>query len=704
MTGVEHRTPDTADGGELAPVPGQSRCHLCGSTTVVAVCCSCHRLVCGRHDHKADLADPWRSSNDRTRDRGTPAARQVGAGDQKGESPEVPDQDGAPRAESEQAAEPAEPADPSPEDVRQKRIPKRVAERHFCPACLPRGGPHDEVMQVAVVQVALGGTAAVWNPWIGGLLAVVGATRVGWRLLRGRPRRPVAAVRTLALDPRITTLELTETLTGELRRHEGQSESTVTDVSGVVTIEAVWSRSHTARVADHRKRRSLSATEAVPFSAGSLVVTGPGRLTLPPADGRPPKLVPLRSTTAEHPVLANSGGRGDVRWTHTTDYTVDAPPVGSPSPVWVTVALAPGSGGRALELDVQWCFADPVDGVAKRETAPQAERIDELRLSVPGAWGEVENIRGAEHHATTDVVEGRRQIIWERAKVDASDRGRCPLTVSFQRRILDDQEDVPPVVSGSLRMIFKKSLSGATGVQVHAAGGGRRRDGATRTCVVRTEVELDLDLDLRGLRYQEIRTVPDPVRDGAEPRQEMYRFRGVTPDHKTVARLTDLLSDQGYYVKAVVENPTQTGAGGRRKRVWDVNGRRYNGVHPINFHIGLTGEEIEKEQKGSGRKSTTTVRLNVWGTYANDDMEHDIVAEQAQLWDRIHASVDPTGRVPSELVDTAAAAEVDRLRQAAITVRSELQAAGESGESPDELLSRIIRLVDDEFRQPGGEP
>lgn len=84
-------------------------------------------------------------------------------------------------------------------------------------------------------------------------------------------------------------------------------------------------------------------------------------------------------------------------------------------------------------------------------------------------------------------------------------------------------------------------------------------------------------------------------------------------------------------------------------------------------------------------------------------MEQDIVAEQAQLWDRIHAAVDPSGRVPTESVDTAAVAELDRMRQAAITVRRELQTAYQSGEPCEQLLPRLVRLVDDEFGHSGGE-
>jgi hypothetical protein len=175
----------------------------------------------------------------------------------------------------------------------------------------------------------------------------------------------------------------------------------------------------------------------------------------------------------------------------------------------------------------------------------------------------------------------------------------------------------------------------------------------------------------------------------------------VVPNHETIALLTDMLSDQGYYVKAVVENPTQTGAGGTRRRVWDISGRRYNGVHPINFHIGLTGDEVEKDQRVSGRRSSTRVRLNVSGTYANDDMEHDIVTEQAQLWDRIRAtlapsSAEPSGRAPSEPID-AASNEVVRMRHAVLTLRAVLLEAQETAKPCEQLIPELLAFVDEEF-------
>jgi hypothetical protein len=61
----------------------------------------------------------------------------------------------------------------------------------------------------------------------------------------------------------------------------------------------------------------------------------------------------------------------------------------------------------------------------------------------------VENVGGAEHHTTTGIVAGRREITWG-GRRSSSDRGRCH-SPSFQRRILEKEPDVPPVVRGTLR-------------------------------------------------------------------------------------------------------------------------------------------------------------------------------------------------------------------------------------------------------------
>ncbi len=58
--------------------------------------------------------------------------------------------------------------------------------------------------------------------------------------------------------------------------------------------------------------------------------------------------------------------------------------------------------------------------------------------------------------------------------------------------------------------------------------------------------------------------------------------------------LVQQLADQRYLVKSVVEHPSRPGRGvGLQYRVWDVTGRRYRGVYPIDFRITVAGDEAE---------------------------------------------------------------------------------------------------------------
>ena len=121
---------------------------------------------------------------------------------------------------------------------------------------------------MATSEIALGGLATAWSPWVGGVLATVGLVRVGLRAVAGRRRRqrvkrPQAA---LFLDPRIARLELTETLKGSLDRTPERCRTTVKSASGKIELEAVWARADTKTLADHRRKHKLVPDAEVPFS------------------------------------------------------------------------------------------------------------------------------------------------------------------------------------------------------------------------------------------------------------------------------------------------------------------------------------------------------------------------------------------------------------------------------------------------------
>jgi hypothetical protein len=98
-----------------------------------------------------------------------------------------------------------------------------------------------------------------------------------------------------------------------------------------------------------------------------------------------------------------------------------------------------------------------------------------------------------------------------------------------------------------------------------------------------------------------------------------------------VIGLTNALSEN-YYVKRVIEHPPRSGGRADHvQRYWDIAGRRYDGVYPIEFHMVLTGEEIHR---GGIRPvaGTTKITIVVQGAYSNDGMKKRIKDE----WDAIH--------------------------------------------------------------------
>jgi hypothetical protein len=152
----------------------------------------------------------------------------------------------------------------------------------------------------------------------------------------------------------------------------------------------------------------------------------------------------------------------------------------------------------------------------------------------------------------------------------------------------------------------------------HSAGGKQRR---APKPVIELQVTIDFELSLGSVRYQDIRVAPD--RD----QLKANAYPGVIPDFDTVLELTNRLSAQGCYIKRVVENPPR---GSWRtnlvNRYWDIAGRRYRGIFPIDFRITLTGEE-EYDGDLRPKAGSTNAQLAVQGTYANETMKGAVTAE-----------------------------------------------------------------------------
>lgn len=680
-----HHKPEVVD-----RVP-QARCHACGSPAIVAVCSQCHRLLCPEHDELTERAQRRGGASSVLR-------RLV--------FPEMDVDDGRRMADDVDRARGSD-GDRDP--------PKRVLERHHCSDCRPLGGPHDAVMLAASALLVLGVTLAIWRGTAGLVLisvAVIGAAwRSGVALRRRRRQRPERPP--LVLNPRVAKLELVENCRIHIERDDDDHyRTTPPQVGGEVRAELVWARAHAAQVLRYRQRHRLADDEDFRVSAGALILRGPARVVLKPTEATShfhATGVLLRPSVRMHPLLRDRDGRGDPRWRFELRYRVFEPENGWPLHLWVTVAIAPESDRRALDLELQWRTRESVDHTVT-EVALLPKKIEKFAIQAPAEWGEIRGASPGDMVITSSDRSGARVVEWTKPELEPAptSRGRYHFSIGFENRIVDEAGGQAPHIKGSANMMFDRTLSGAERVQLHAPGGGRRQDGQRAT--VGTRVGLTFDLSLAAARYQDVRAVPDPARDGDDHHREHQTFDGVVPDHHTVAQLTGILSSEGYYVKRVVENPPQAGrAADVLNRFWDIAGRKYRGVHPIDFHLVLTGEEV---QAGSSALPSTTARLTVRGIYADERMEQDVVSEHENLWARIESSLAAarTGadgghpRAADEPID-AASSEVARLRNVAISVRSRLLAAREDGHVADDLAADLVSWIDDEFgvddRAPG---
>jgi hypothetical protein len=202
--------------------------------------------------------------------------------------------------------------------------------------------------------------------------------------------------------------------------------------------------------------------------------------------------------------------------------------------------------------------------------------------------------------------------------------GTMKLAIRFEKPIR-----LESTVTGRLRASYKGTFSGITDIAMYWPTGSHWQQ--PPKAKVTTQAEVDFELSLNYIRYQDTRVVPDGTRDPG--RAEVDKYPGVIPSHETIIDLTNELSDAGYYVKRITEN--QPRGGGRASlvnRVWDIAGRQYWGVFPIDFHVAIMGEEEYQNGEFQPRTGNTAVRLTVRGSYVNREMEAQVEDE----WDRLH--------------------------------------------------------------------
>jgi hypothetical protein len=509
-------------------------------------------------------------------------------------------------------------------------------------------------------------------------LAVCGETLNRWRADAARRSRPV-----LPLLPRFDRVRVRETLEACITLdREGRYRTTAKTVTGRLTIAATFGKADRDRVQWYRRKYELAENRDIDFHLGFAVLRG--RAALASESGFGPndeRVLPLTGRVREYPFLNGESTRATREWRRELEYEVRELPGGNELPVSLTPSVVQAAGRRALDLDLQWTEFPAAD----TRRRPAIDRIESLELHVPMTWGEVRHVEGNAVLGISDEADAgqapSRTIRWLPQVVASSER-RWTFAVRF-----DNPIDFDCAIRGRLEVSLKGAMSGLQGIDLyHPLGFRRSHDPAT----IRTRVVVEFELSLAGIRYQDIRIVPDAKLAADADKRKTIDFEGVVPDHRAIIALTSAISGQGYFVKRVLENPPSTG--GRANlvnRFWDIAGRTYRGVYPVDFHLVVTGEEI---YNGNVRAEagTTTTTLFVRGAFASPEMQARVEGVWYQLRDLINetlrklprvapadaaghpqpgeAAADPDGRARDHRAE-----RIEALRQLKAQIEEELQ-------------------------------
>jgi hypothetical protein len=472
---------------------------------------------------------------------------------------------------------------------------------------------------VGLAVTAVGLITVLLEPVAGLALVVAGILLAGWAHLTARRR--IAQQRTglpLALQPKINDVRLTERLGVNITlAPQGRYTTSLRPVEGGISVALVFGRPDRERLDRYARKRASDRDTR--FCAGCLVLHGPVDIAAQP--DLPGPVRRLEGTTGAYPVFRADDPHASSSFPLALTYRLVREPVIKEGPVWVTPSLVPESDRRALELDIQWVDLGP------RDKRLSLDVIELIQLRYPVSWGNVERAshRAIQSGAAEDCggPEALRRVEWRQLLPTEQQRQarQLKLTIRFEGKIRSEDR-----VSGRLEATMNGALSGLDKVRLYSSLGRRRDD--WRGAAIRTRIEADFKLSLRSIRYQDVLIVPE--RHVREDDSNADQF-DVIPNDDMVISLTNALSED-YYVKRVIEHPPRSGGRADHvQRYWNIAGRRYEGVYPIDFHIVLTGEEIHR---GGIRPvgGTTKITIVVQGAYTNDEMKARIKGE----WDALH--------------------------------------------------------------------
>lgn len=345
----------------------------------------------------------------------------------------------------------------------------------------------------------------------------------------------------------------------------------------------------------------------------------------------------LRSDTAQFPFLADPNHRNRT-WHTERLYTVHAEQseVSSSNvlPFTVVPILVMTGMHRAFTLDINL-----LDSKQDFPELGTVLKVTELVIKAPLSLGQVRTVnptaRTSIIPAQDENTEGYQQITWHELPIRPDERRdrRKSIYLSFENSI-----EPETVIIGHMSVLFEGTLSGARGVKYFNALGFQ---GTIQEQTAKSLISVDFELSLESLQFQEEVSLQHTVIQD-----------NVILNYQLIIELTDHLSKQGFYFKQTIENPESPST--RRafavNRYWDIEGRYYQGVYPIDVHLILKGEAALRPQE-DGFVGEAQVEISVKGTVTNQDMRNKVESVFQQLKHNTEHILEQVSKAQADLIE-----------------------------------------------------
>jgi hypothetical protein len=552
---------------ERAPAVG---CYRCGKTDIHSLCHHCGKAMCKEHSTKAF-------------------------------------QQGSNRVHDPSGAKPV-----SAEYAGLNLSPVQAAVYH-CKEHEHTVGAGGALTVLGIIIAVVGIIVAIFSLIPGIVIMLVGAGIAAYDIVKRRRGQATAATSApdFPLFPHMRAARVSEYLTGRVDLDTDGYTSAVTKVFGEVAFSMTnseWQQ----RLVKYRVKFHVTEGGPVTFNAGFALLQG--RTGLAFAPGQPLVLEQgnglwFRGTGTDHALFASGHGRAEGEWAPVARYELQDSRNPTEIPLWIVPSLTPSSDQRTLEVDLHWTPLLDEDG-------PVIEMFDLIRLEVPIECGLLDTAEPGNAATTPPSADQPFRVIdWEQVAPIADvqykqlrQRGSRSLKLRFEDKI-----PASATLAGQIQATFAGTLSGATGIGLYLPGG--RLAETQLLPSAKTRVTVDFRINLDAVRYQDDRVVPDENEESDKDKHQPLKYP-VIPNHNVIIKLTDTISDGGYYVKSLVEHVPyrDDSRASVVNHVWDIAGRFYEGIFPIDFSVHVRGEEFQGAPGPFA--GNTMVQVSVKGSYA----------------------------------------------------------------------------------------